>query len=138
MPATQGYRLEDWHEPPLTPPIHLEPDVDNRVFDIHSVEEVAACLLETDDVIETYRWLLSEAELGELALESAKGIIKRRILLREERMLQQEFEKAKQARNAANRRTGKRMAAIAIQAQDLRTGETRYANHVVPMTRAFG
>ena len=89
MPATQNYRLADWHESPfLGGTYDLEAVPDARIFNPESAEDVAQCLLESDMAIDAYRWVLSEKQVEELALDSANTIIAGRRQLKLEREMQ--------------------------------------------------
>lgn len=79
MPATQGYRLDDWREPPMISAKHgLEAAPDGRVFKIYEYADVAASILEYSEDIDTYRWELTDDQLEALALESARHIVETR------------------------------------------------------------
>lgn len=130
MPATQNYRLPDWHESPFLNAVHsfdLVPD--SRVFDINSPEDIAECLLESSDEIETYRWVLTDQQLKQLALDSARTIIEKR----NERELQTRFEQAKMQRSINE--NGTSLAVVVSLVQNLETGETTFTNSHVPMSR---
>ena len=134
MPATQNYRLADWHEHPFLSGVHdLNNVPDSRVTDIDNPQEVAACLLETDDQIEAYRWSLSEEQLSQLALESAKAIIENRNQLLLERQLQMRFEAAK-AKPSINL-NGRRLAAVVSLVQNQQTGESHITERYVEPSR---
>lgn len=130
MPATQNYRLPDWHESPFLNAVHnFEPVPDERVFVINSPEDIATCLLEDSDEVEIYRWVLDDQELAQLALESARTIIEKR----NELELQSRFELAKMHR--ASSEEGTRLAVVVSLVQNLETGEATFTDNLVPMSR---
>lgn len=134
MPATQNYRLADWHESPFLSGTHsLEVVPDSRVFNPDNVNDVALCLMETDPVIEAHRWVLSDKQLEGLALESATEIVRNRRQLKLESDLTNRFETAKQRRG--KRADGERMAVVVSLVQNLETGETTISDTQVPISR---
>ena len=130
MPATQNYRLPDWHESPFLNGVHnVEVAPDSRVFDMNSPEDIATCLLENSDEIEAYRWVLTDQQLGQLALDSARTIIEKR----NEIELQTRFEQAKLHRRASE--DGSRLAVVVSLVQNLETGKTTFMDNQVPVSR---
>ena len=134
MPATQNYRLADWHESPFLGSTHdLESAPDTRVFDPESAADVAQCLLESDTAIDAYRWVLSEKQIEELALDSANTIIVARRQLKLERELQDEFETAKKKRDTET--NGKKLGVVVSLVQNLATGESAISHGTMPLSR---
>lgn len=133
MPATQGYRLDEWHEGPFLGASHdILAVPDDRVFDINDPVDVAQGLLETSAEIEAYEWLVDKVTLQEMAMESAKMIIAARDELLIDRNLESEF---RSAQNQRNERGLGHLAVVACSRQDLNTGEVSYSASTVPRSR---
>lgn len=134
MPATQNFRLSDWREPPFLTGVHEYADApDGRVFNFNDVEDVATCLLETSDEIAVYRWVLTDSQLEQLALESAKSIIQTRNQTMLEHQLDQRFLRARQSKEIEP--NGQKLAVVVSLVQDLATGESVFNDKQVPVSR---
>lgn len=129
MPANRGLGSPDWNpQPDFQSHRQLEIAPDARVFNMYSEQDIAHCFMENDPDLDSYRWLLSEEEIKELAFESAQLHVQRQ----KELLLKRQLELARAAR------TSGRMAVVAGIVENLETGEiTSYASEV-PMGRAFG
>jgi hypothetical protein len=139
MPADRCSNGEWSPKPDFRSHVHSEPIVDERVFRIYNEQDVANGLAETDPSIEAYKWLVPDDQLAELALESARQIIKNRRTL----LLERQFEMAKAARDARlldnhPKHPEKRFAVTAGFAQNLETGETIAISHEIEVSRAVG
>lgn len=132
MPATQGYRLADWHEGPFLNGVHeLERSVDERVFILDDPNDIATCLLESDEQVNTYRWILTDQQIEDLALESAKEIIGNRKKLFLERQHEIRFAAAKTRRDSSEYSGG--LAVVVSLVHNERTGEAHFTErHVEP------
>lgn len=133
MPATPGIRLETWNEPPFIALGSIEaPDCDSRVFDIYSETDVTTCLIEDDPGIDALRWTLSDDEINQLALESAKAIIAERRALKEKR--EAELEKMAHEKESASTH----MATVVVLRQNPETGSTTAHTIPRPSGRSLG
>jgi hypothetical protein len=140
MPANRGLGSPDWSPQPDFPTHqHVEPTVDERVFQFDDETQVAAALLETDPTFEAYQWDLTEDRLKELALYSAQAIVHKRRELFADRKVQSEFELAKAHRD---KRLGElatsKKAVVSGYRQSLATGEITIFTEEVSVGRAFG
>lgn len=133
MPANRGLGSPNWcPQPDFQSRIHTENSVDERVFEMYNERDVADCLYESDPQVEAYKWSLSDDELNQLALESARTIIENRRSL----LLVRQLEVARQTRRARGE-VGK-TAIVVGTIEDLTTGETTAYTSEVPVGRAFG
>lgn len=137
MPATQGYRLSEWHEPPFLTGSHtLESTIDTRVFDPDNENDIAQCLLENDERITTYQWVLPEKEVHAIALESAQAIIRARRDRYADNLVAMRFEQAKHERARDGARG--RLALVVTLTENLETGAMCVNKSLVPVGRVFG
>lgn len=137
MPATQNCRLDDWHEPPfLGTNGALELIPDSRVFNPSDPQDIATCLLEDDPQIEAHRWVLTDQQLAEMALESAKVIVANREERYIDNVVHMRFEKAKAERRVNE--AGRKLAVVVSFAQNLKTGETTVSENQLSLRRSFG
>ena len=138
MPATQGYRLDEWHESPFLSGTHsVEFVPDARVFDTNNPEDIAVCLMENDPEIEAYRWSnIPEGQLEELALESAKRIIRERQERYMDNVLKMRFQNATRKRRLTE--GAEKLAVVVMIAENLETGETEVLDQWVPTGRNIG
>lgn len=129
MPANRGLGSPNWSpQPDIAPHAKFETAPDERVFNMYCETDIAISLMETDPDVDAYRWLLSEEEIKELAVESAQIYVQKQ----KELLLKRQLEQTKAAR------TSGKMAVVAGIVENLETGEvTSYAAEV-PMGRAFG
>lgn len=137
MPATQGYRLREWHEPPFLTGKHtLESTVDTRIFDPDNENDVAQCLLENDETITAYQWVLPDEELRVMAFESAQAIIRARRNRYADNLVAMRFEQAKYERARDGARG--RLALVVTLAENLETGAIYVNESQVSVGRVFG
>lgn len=85
--------------------------------------------MEDNEEVETYRWVLTDEQLEQLALDSARAIIEKR----NERELHNRFQQAKTQPKVSE--DGTPLAVVVSLVQNLETGETTFTDNRVTLSR---